>query len=48
MEETKRNKAMNRAEEWERRQTQRREWVHDKIEKGRALSDATGGHWDEK
>lgn len=48
MEETKRNKALNRAEEWERRQTQRREWVHDKIEKGRALSDATGGHWDEK
>eukprot|EP00804_Cyclotella_cryptica_P016529 CCRYP_004738-RA/>CCRYP_004738-RA protein AED:0.01 eAED:0.00 QI:0/-1/0/1/-1/1/1/0/133 len=45
MEETKRNKAMNQAEARERRQTHRREWVHDKIEKGRALS---GGHWDEK
>ncbi|KAL3795561.1 hypothetical protein HJC23_009274 [Cyclotella cryptica] len=48
MEETKRNKAMNRAKAWERRQIHGREWVHDKIEKGRALSDATGGHWDEK
>jgi hypothetical protein len=47
-EEIKKQKGVNRAEAWERRQTQRREWVHDKIEKGRALSDSTGGHWDEK
>ena len=38
---------VGRAEAWEKRQSQRREWVHDRIEKGRALSDATGGHWDE-
>jgi hypothetical protein len=47
-EEIKKQKGVNRAEAWERRQTQRREWVHDKIERGRALSDSTGGHWDEK
>lgn len=37
-----------RAEQWEKRQTKRREWVNDRIERGRALSDATGGNWDEK
>jgi hypothetical protein len=47
-EETTKLRGLNRAESWERRQTQRREWVHDRIEKGRALSDATGGRWDEK
>ncbi|KAL7510410.1 hypothetical protein ACHAXN_009902 [Cyclotella atomus] len=47
-EETTKLRGLNRAEAWERRQMQRREWVHDRIEKGRALSDATGGRWDEK
>lgn len=47
-EETTKIRGMNRAVAWEKRQTQRREWVHDRIEKGKALSDSTGGHWDEK
>ena len=36
---------MHRAEVWGKRQTQRREWVQERIERGRALSDSTGGHW---
>ena len=45
-EETTKLRGMDRAEAWEKRQSQRREWVHDRIERGRALSDATGGNWD--
>ncbi|EED86563.1 predicted protein [Thalassiosira pseudonana CCMP1335] len=47
LEETKKKKAMNRADAWDRRQTQRRDWVHEKIERGKALSNSTGGHWKE-
>mmetsp|Transcript_5925 Transcript_5925/g.9893 ORF Transcript_5925/g.9893 Transcript_5925/m.9893 type:complete len:272 (-) Transcript_5925:332-1147(-) len=44
-EEIVRDKAMHRAEVWERRQTERRRWVKDKIESGGSLSDShvTGG-----
>lgn len=41
------DKAIRRAEAWERRQTNRRRVVHDRIEKGKALSDSTGGNWSE-
>lgn len=44
-EQIKKNEAMHRAEVWGKRQTQRREWVQERIERGRALSDSTGGHW---
>ncbi len=46
-EEAQKDRAMYRAREWGRRQTLRKEWVQDKISKGRALSDSTGGHWAE-
>mmetsp|Transcript_19925 Transcript_19925/g.32725 ORF Transcript_19925/g.32725 Transcript_19925/m.32725 type:complete len:282 (+) Transcript_19925:192-1037(+) len=41
----KRSKAIHRAERWERRQTERRMWVKEKIESGGSLSDShmTGG-----
>eukprot|EP00956_Cyclotella_meneghiniana_P001125 scaffold1306_cov73-Cyclotella_meneghiniana.AAC.4 len=47
-EDTLKEKGAVRAEQWEKRQTKRREWVNGRIERGRALSDATGGNWDEK
>lgn len=48
-EEMQKDKAMHRAEVWGSRQTNRRRTVQDRIEKGKALSDSTGGHWsDEK
>ena len=42
------DKAMHRAEVWGRRQTNRRKTLRDRIEKGHALSDSTGGHWTEE
>ncbi|KAL7524942.1 hypothetical protein ACHAWF_001140 [Thalassiosira exigua] len=44
-EEVQKEKSMHRAEVWGRRQTQRRQTVQDRIEKGGALSNSTGGHW---
>jgi len=44
-EEMQKDRAMNRAEVWGRRQTERRHVVQDRIERGKALSDSTGGHW---
>lgn len=44
-EETQRDKAVHRAEAWGRRQTRRREVIQERIERGNALSDSTGGHW---
>mmetsp|Transcript_12733 Transcript_12733/g.27498 ORF Transcript_12733/g.27498 Transcript_12733/m.27498 type:complete len:269 (+) Transcript_12733:153-959(+) len=44
-EELQRNKAAHRAEACKRRQTKRREAIRDRIERGNALSDSTGGHW---
>lgn len=43
--EMQKDKAMHRAEAWGRRQTNRRKTLKDRIEKGHALSDSTGGHW---
>lgn len=43
--EMQKDKAMNRAEVWGRRQTDRRKVVQDRIERGKALSDSTGGQW---
>jgi len=43
--EMQKDRAMHRAEVWGRRQTQRRLALQDRIEKGKALSDSTGGHW---
>jgi len=39
------DRAVNRAQAWGRRQTDRREVIRDRIERGNALSDSTGGHW---
>lgn len=47
-ERTDEERAMHRAEAWEKRQTTRREALQDRIEHGRALSDSTGGHWSDK
>jgi hypothetical protein len=47
-EEMQRDRAMHRAEAWGKRQTTRRQAVQDRIERGRALSDSTGGHWSDK
>ena len=44
-EDIKKNKAINRAEFWGKRQTHRRQVLHDRIEHGKALSNSTGGHW---
>lgn len=44
-EEIQRDRAMHRAEVWGKRQTNRRKTIRDRIEKGGALSDATGGQW---
>ncbi|KAL9187080.1 hypothetical protein ACHAXT_010800 [Thalassiosira profunda] len=46
--EAKKDKAVHRAELWGRRQTNRRKTVRDRIEHGKALSNATGGHWSEE
>mmetsp|Transcript_10502 Transcript_10502/g.18505 ORF Transcript_10502/g.18505 Transcript_10502/m.18505 type:complete len:80 (-) Transcript_10502:172-411(-) len=46
--EMQKDKAMNRAEVWGRRQTDRRKVVQDRIERGKALSDSTGGQWSGK
>ena len=45
--ELQRDKAMHRAEMWGQRQTSRKKVLQDKIERGKALSDATGGHWND-
>lgn len=47
-EEIMRDRALHRAEAWGKRQTTRRQAVQDRIERGRALSDSTGGHWSDK
>ena len=47
-EEILKDRAMHRAEAWGKRQTTRREAVQERIERGRALSDSTGGHWSDK
>jgi hypothetical protein len=47
-EEMMRDRALHRAEAWGQRQTTRRQAVQDRIERGRALSDSTGGHWSDK
>lgn len=46
-EESQRDKAMHRAEMWGQRQTSRKKVLQDRIETGKALSDATGGHWND-
>lgn len=45
--EMQKDKAIDRAHAWGRRQTNRRKVVQDRIENGKALSDSTGGHWAE-
>jgi hypothetical protein len=47
-EEILRDRAIHRAEAWGKRQTTRRQAVQERIERGRALSDSTGGHWSDK
>lgn len=47
-EEMQKDKAMHRAQVWGRRQTQRRRVLQDRIERGKALSDSTGGHWSDE
>lgn len=47
-EEMQKDKAIHRAEVWGRRQTDRRNTLRDRIEKGHALSDSTGGQWTEE
>ena len=44
-EDIQKNKAINRAEFWGKRQTHRRQVLQDRIEHGKALSNSTGGHW---
>lgn len=44
-EEMVKDKSMHRAEVWGRRQTNRKKVVQDRIERGKALSDSTGGQW---
>jgi hypothetical protein len=47
-EEILRDRSMHRAEAWGKRQTSRRQAVQERIERGRALSDSTGGHWSDR